>query len=392
MSTTDTAVAAVLEKVSALAPALRASGPENEERRWISDEDVKHLDEAGVFRLSVPARFGGIDAPIARTAEVLNAIARAETATGWVSMLWVSSAWVLTFFPDRAQEEVFAAGSVRASTGFTPTGTLAPSGDAYVLNGSWKWLTGVRGSDWAILAALLPGADGTPAPFAAVVPVAELDIVDDWHASSAAATGSSSVTAENVTVPAHRVVSLIEILGGVTGDRSNTGANGRNYGFIPTITTLATSSYIGIAKGAYELFLERVQGRGITYTSWTEQKLSPVTQIQVATAANKIAAAEALQAGQLTGLQAHADAGTLPSVDERAASRGQGAYAIQLAKEAVDVLFEASGASAIQRDVPIQRYHRDITGLSLHAMFAFNTNQEVHGRALLGLAPDTPFL
>ncbi|MFG2877686.1 acyl-CoA dehydrogenase family protein [Streptomyces sp. NPDC048337] len=392
MSTTDTAVAAVRSEVSSLVPTLRASGAENEERRWIAEENIKLLDDAGVFRLSVPQRFGGIDAPIAQQAEILNEIARAETATGWVSMLWVSSAWVLTFFPDRAQEEFFAGGSVRASTGFTPTGTLAPAEDGFVLNGSWKWLTGVRGADWAILAALLPGADGTPAPFAAVVPVSELTIVDDWNASSAAATGSSSVIAENVTVPAHRVVSLIEILGGTTGDRSNTGANGRNYAFIPTITTLATSSYIGIAKGAYELFLDRLPGRGITYTSWTDQKLSPVTQIQVATAANKIAAAEGLQAGQLRGLQAHADAGTLPTIEERAASRGQGAYAIQLAKEAVDILFEASGASAIQRDVPIQRYHRDITGLSLHAMFAFNTNQEVHGRAILGLAPDTPFL
>lgn len=46
----------------------------------------------------------------------------------------------------------------------------------------------------------------------------------------------------------------------------------------------------------------------------------------------------------------------------------------------------------IMRDVPFQRYHRDIRGLALHALFAFNTNQEVHGRAILGLAPDTPFL
>ncbi|WP_424213852.1 acyl-CoA dehydrogenase [Streptomyces sp. BI20] len=392
MSTTDNAIAAVLAKVDELAPTLRESGVANEERRWISEDDVKRLDEAGVFRLSVPARFGGLEAPIASKTEILKRIARAETATGWVSMIWVSSAWALTFFPDRAQEEFYANGSVRVSTGFTPSGTLAPQGEDFVLNGSWKWMTGVRGADWVILAAILPGADGTPAPFAAVVPAAELSIADDWHASSAAATGSSTVTVENVTVPAHRVVSLIEILGGSTGDRSNTGANGRNYAFIPTFTSFAVATYTGIAQGALGLFLDRLPGRGITYTAWTDQSASPVTQIQVATAANKIAAAEGLAAGQLAALQAHADAGTLPEYPERAAARGQGAYAIQLAKEAVDVLFEASGASAIQRDVPIQRYHRDITGLSLHALFAFNANQEVHGRALLGLTPDTPFL
>ncbi|GHA91798.1 acyl-CoA dehydrogenase family protein [Streptomyces termitum] len=392
MTTTDSAVATVLDEVTALADTLRKSGPEAEERRWIPDENVELLDKAGVFRLSVPRRFGGLDASVADQTRVLGEIARADTATGWVSMIWVSSAWVPSLFPDKAQEEVYANGSVRVSTGFTPTGTLTPTEGGYTLDGSWKWISGSRGADWALLSALLTGPDGTPAPFAALVPFSEVTIADDWHASAAAGTGSSTVTAAGVTVPAHRVVSLIEVLGGVTGDRSNTGATGRNYAFVPFFMAQGAAAYLGIAKGAYELFLDRLPGRGITYTSWTDQSQSPVTQVQVAVAANKIAAAEALQEGWLRELQKHADAGTAPSVEERAAARGRAAYAIQLAKEAVDGLFEASGASVIMRDVPFQRYHRDLRGLSLHALFAFHTNQEVHGRAILGLAPDTPFL
>ncbi|MET7719048.1 acyl-CoA dehydrogenase family protein [Streptomyces sp. NPDC005407] len=393
MTTTDSAVATVLGEVTALVPKLRESGAEGEERRWIPDENIQLLDKAGVFRLSVPGRFGGLDAPIADQTRILTEIARGDTSTGWVSMIWASSTWIASFFPDETQEEVYAGGSVRISTGFTPTGTLALAADGgFTLSGSWKWLSGARGSGWALLAALKPGPDGTPAPFLALVPFSDLTIADDWHTSAAAGTGSSSVTAEGVTVPAKHVVSLIELLGGAIGDRSNTGANGRNYGLIPFVMALGASSYLGIAKGAYELFLDRLPGRGITYTSWTDQSQSPVTQIQVATAANKIAAAEAFQETWLRPLQEHADAGTQPSVEERAAVRGRAAYAIQLAKEAVDELFVASGASVIMRDVPFQRFYRDMQGLSLHALFAFNTNQEVHGRSLLGLAPDTPFL
>ncbi|MFG2896283.1 acyl-CoA dehydrogenase family protein [Streptomyces zaomyceticus] len=393
MTTTDSAVTAVLDEVTGLVDTLRKSGPEAEERRWIPDENIELLDKAGVYRLAVPRRFGGLEAPVADQVRILGEIARADTATGWVSMIWVSSAWVPSLFPDKAQEEVYAGGAVRVSTGFTPSGTLAAAEDgSYTLSGSWKWLSGARGANWALLSALLVGPDGTPAPFAALVPFSELSIADDWHAAYGAGTGSSTATAENVSVPAHRVVSLIEILGGTTGGRSNTGATGRNYAFVPFFMAQGASAYIGIAKGAYELFLDRLPGRGITYTSWTDQSQSPVTQIQVAIAANKIAAAEALQDNWLRRLQEHADAGTGPSVEERAAARGTAAFAIQLAKEAVDELFEASGASVIMRDVPFQRYHRDIRGLALHALFAFNTNQEVHGRAILGLAPDTPFL
>ncbi|MEV5342486.1 acyl-CoA dehydrogenase family protein [Streptomyces sp. NPDC052676] len=392
MTTTDSAIAAVLDEVKSLADRFRESGAQAEERRWIPDENIELLEKAGVFRLNVPARFGGLEAPVADQVKVLSEIARADTATGWVAMIWLSSSWVPSLFPDAAQKEVYAEGSLRVSTGFTPSGTLTAEDGGYSLSGSWKWMSGSRGAHYALLAALLTGPDGTPVPHAALVPFSELEIADDWHAAAAAGTGSSTVSATDVKVPAHRVVSLLDVLAGTTGDRSNTGATGRNYAFVPFFMAQGASAYLGIARGAYELFLERLPGRGITYTSWTDQSQSPVTQIQVATAANKIAAAEALQETWLRLLQEHADAGTSPSVEERAAVRGKAGFAIQLAKEAVDELFEASGASVIMKDVPFQRYHRDLRGLALHALFAFNTNQEVHGRAILGLAPDTPFL
>jgi hypothetical protein len=99
--------------------------------------------------------------------------------------------------------------------------------------------------------------------------------------------------------------------------------------------------FIGIARGAYELFLERLPGRGITYTDCTDQKLHPLTQIQVATAANKIDAAEALSARWLTLLQERADAGEQPTDEEKAIVRGQTGFAAQLAKEALEILHNA---------------------------------------------------
>ncbi|MFI0990148.1 acyl-CoA dehydrogenase family protein [Streptomyces exfoliatus] len=401
MTRNDSGVIAVLDEVTALVPVLRESGIEGEERRWIPDENIELLEKAGVFRLAVPRRFGGLGVPVADQAAVLNEIARADSATGWVSMIWVSSSWVPSLFPEQAQEEVYAAGAVRVSTGFTPSGTLtagtaadtetadsetADSGSGsgvpsdYTLDGSWKWISGSRGADWAVLAALLTGPDGTPVPYAALVPFSALSVADDWYSSAGAGTGSSTVTAAGVTVPAHRVLPLADVLAG--GD----------YAFVPYFMAQGAAAYIGMAKGAYERFLERLPGRGITYTSWTDQSQSPLTQIQVAVAANKIEAADALQERWLRRLQEHADAGTQPDLAERAAARGRAAYAVQLAKEAVDELFEAGGASVILRDEPLQRFHRDIRGLSLHALFTFTTNQEVHGRAILGLAPDTPFL
>ncbi|PRP61210.1 acyl-CoA dehydrogenase, partial [Bacillus halotolerans] len=91
-------------------------------------------------------------------------------------------------------------------------------------------------------------------------------------------------------------------------------------------------------------------------------------------------------------LQAAADAGQETSEGFRAQLRGQAAYAVTLAKEATEILYRASGASVLQKSLPIQRFFRDIEGFSQHALLNLETNLEVHGRSILGLELDTPFL
>jgi 3-hydroxy-9,10-secoandrosta-1,3,5(10)-triene-9,17-dione monooxygenase len=382
----------VLEDVRELVPVLRDNAATGEDQRWIVEENITLLEEAGVWRMAVPERFGGLDLPLGDQFRILTEIARGDGSTGWVASLWAANTWVGQLFPDEAQAEFFAGGSVRVSGAFTPTVTLTPVDGGFLLNGSWKWNTGCRGARFDGLAARLEQSDGPPEIYYAMTPLSELVIADDWHAFAASATGSSQTSATDVFIPKHHVIKISDALLGQTGDRTNTGANGRNYGFFAFIETQSVGAFVGMARGAYELFLKRLPGRGITYTPWTDQSQSPVTHIQVATAANKIAAAEALAERSIQTLQRRADAGEQPTVDEKAAIRGQSGYAAELARQAVEILYTASGASVIMRDVPFQRFYRDIQGLSQHAVMALNTNLEVHGRVILGLDPATPFL
>ncbi|MEJ2859490.1 MULTISPECIES: acyl-CoA dehydrogenase family protein [unclassified Saccharothrix] len=384
---------AVIDAVRDLVPRLRANGQEAEDRRWLPDENIKLLEEAGVFRAPVPRKFGGLDLGVADQVAIVREVARGCGSTGWTVNAWMSSTGIIAAYPDRAQEEVFEGGSARVSGGFTPTGSLTPTEGGYLLNGSWRFNTGIRGADWNIAAAMveLPGHD-EPEEFYAVVPAAEFTVADDWHTSSAAGTGSSTSTAKNVFVPAHRVVDGVAVLEGTTGDRWNMGLHGRDYGLIPYVMAPSLGVYIGLAHQALELFVERAPGRGIAYTGWTEQSEHPHVQIQVGTAANKIAAAEGLLDRITTLMQDRADRAVTVTTEEKAAIRGQVGYGIQLAKEAVEILYTLSGASVIQKSVALQRVYRDTVGLALHGLMAPVTNLEVHGRVLLGLEPDTFFL
>ncbi|MEU7531100.1 acyl-CoA dehydrogenase family protein [Saccharothrix sp. NPDC042600] len=390
MTTAELEVTAVLDAVRDIVPTLRQNGLQAEQDRWVPEENLQLLHKAGVFRMATERQHGGVDASLAQQNAVLTEIARGCGSTAWVASVWLASSWVARGHNEQTRGEVFADPDVRVSGVFTPTATLTPTDGGYLLNGFWRFNTGCRGADWNGISAMRTLPDGTTDQVAMVVPMSELTIDDDWKVSSVAATGSATSRAKDVFVPAHRVQKLEVVMEGV-GSRSEPGTTNRQYTLGEFAVAQSVSVYIGIARGAYELFLDRLPGRGITYTEWTDQSRHPLTQIQVATAASRITAAEALSAGVVELIQRRADEGVELTSLEKAKVRGDSAYAMQLSREAVETLYNASGASAIMLSVPIQRFHRDIQGLSLHGLSLLTTNMELYGRAILGLDADGAF-
>ena len=156
---------------------------------------------------------------------------------------------------------------------------------------------------------------------------------------------------------------------------------------ISVLTVNAGGTPLGMA-GALETFRARLPGRGIAYTFYTNKSEAAVTHLQVAEAVLTLDSADAhvrkasALLDQLTG--------SPMSVDARIRSRAHIAYAMGLARQAVDTLFYASGASSIQTHVPIQRFQRDVQALANHAIMHTQTALELYGRVLCGLPPNTP--
>lgn len=388
--TQDPSTATVLESVTAIVPQLRQNGAASEENRWIVQENVDLLEKAGVFRMAVPRRYGGLDRPLTEQVEVLTEISRGCGSTGWAAVAWVSTAWMATLYPDVVQDEVFANGTVRISGGFTPTATARPVDGGYRLDGSWRFNTGCRAADWDLVAVMVEHPDGSEEEAFALVRMSDLSIADDWYVSAAAATGSSTTTATDLFVPSSHVVTGEAALTGQTTGTAQ--EQGRGYGLITYVVACSVAAYIGMAQAALELFLERLPGRGLAYTTWEDQRQHPLTQHRVATAANKITAAERLSAGYLALMQQRANENEHPTDAEKAEVRGQAGYAVQLAKEAVEDLQTVAGASALSKRASFGRFHRDLLGLSLHGLMSPDMSLEVHGRTLVGLDPETPFL
>ena len=145
----------LVERAAALVPLLRQNAWSAEKERRVPLNILTALDEAGVFRMMAPKRYGGDEADFKTQCLVLAEIARGCPSTSWVSTIYSAMAWVASAFPDRAQEEVFADGVPRIAGVFSPTGTAVRKDDGLVVSGRWPFNTGCHGAQWTVVVAVV---------------------------------------------------------------------------------------------------------------------------------------------------------------------------------------------------------------------------------------------
>jgi 3-hydroxy-9,10-secoandrosta-1,3,5(10)-triene-9,17-dione monooxygenase len=372
----------LVAQATALVPLLRRLAASAEKARRVPQESLEALSQAGIFKMTAPKAYGGIEADFQTQCDVLAEIARGCPSTSWVATIYSAMSWLVGVFPDEAQREIFATGDPRISGVFSPTGTAVPKDGGFLVNGRWGFNTGCHGARWTVLNVVVGEM-----PTCMIARSADLTILDDWYATGMAATGSNTVVAENVFVPSYRAIPLPHMLEARYPDRHNARNPYFNYPLAPVLTVNAGGTPVGTARGAMDAFLERLPGRGITYTNYTNKAEAPVTHLQLAEASMKIDSSDAHVRLATALLDRSAD-GSM-TMQTRVKSRAHIAYSTGLAREATDILFYASGASSIQEHMPIQRYQRDIQALSNHAIMHPQTGLELYGRILCGLEPNT---
>src|SRR5690606_16150703 len=377
---------------SELAPAIRDKAAWSEEHRRLHEETIEALADAGIFRLRVPARYGGYEADTRTLVDVAAELGRADGSTAWTASVYWIPTWMACQFPDHVQDEVFSTPDVRVCGTLSPTAMAAPADGGVVVNGKWGFISGAWHSQWQEIVAVQVGPDGPPMPIVALVPMSDLEIVDDWHTSGLRGTGSVSTVARDVFVPADRVLPLGAVLNGQSASQANSGASIYRSSLLPVASASSVGSILGMARGALEAFMERLPNRKITYTGYESQAAAPRTHLQVAEAAMSLDEAE-FHAHRLAALvDGKAERNEPWSVAERVKARADMGYAVRRGKAAVDILAQASGGSSIYTDVPIQRIARDASAVNLHALMHPDTNAELYGRILCGLEPDTLYI
>lgn len=393
MSTPEVATREELVRRAAeLVPTLAGNAVWTEENRRLKDETVEALADAGVFRLRVPKRYGGYEADCATIADVAAQLARGDGSPAWVaSVSWITS-WMVGLFPDEVQDEVFAGGEGRTCGTLSPSAIANPVDGGIVVNGKWGFISGALHSDWQVVIAVLVPAEGEPYPIMAPVPISDLRIVDDWFASGLKGSGSVSTVAQEVFIPAERVLPLPAVLQEQYASKANATSPVWRAPLLPVAAASSVGTVIGLANAARDNFLKRLPNRKITYTSYESQREAPLTHLQVAEATQTIDRLEFHAARLAAAVDGKGVDGTPWKLDERARARADLGAVVELGKSAIDLLGSASGGSSIYVDIPIQRIVRDVNAINQHALMHPNTNAELYGRVLCGLEPNTLYI
>jgi alkylation response protein AidB-like acyl-CoA dehydrogenase len=390
---TLTAPLAVQSRVTQVLPTIEAHAEWADDNRRIHDETLAAITESGALRMRAPARYGGIEADFRTAMDVVSEIARCDGAAGWNTAVWSMCSWLAGLFPDAVQDEVFGDPDVRVCGVLSPTGTARQDGGDLVIDGRWAFVSGALHSRWQVVLAMTAAPDGVSMwPVMAMVPMSDLEIVDDWYSAGLRGTGSVSTVASAVRVPMERVLPMPLVLQEQYATELNAASPLWRAPMMPTGCGSFAGVAIGLAKAAIGGFLDRLGDRKITYTLYESQRAAPVTHLRVAEATYLIDEAQfhALRLADL--LDRKSAAGERWDVRERVAARAALGRVFRLTEQAVDTLAAGSGGTSLYSSVPIQRIRRDVQALNLHALMHADTNAELYGRVLVGLEPNSTYL
>ena len=389
--TSSPGIAGVDPIVSAkeLTPLIRAHADESERGRRLAAPVVDALRSARLFTMGLPASLGGRETPIPAALHTIEQIAYADGATGWNVMIAFDTGMLAGYLHEAQARELIASISepVVANSVFPP-GRLDRTTGGYHLTGRWRFGSGCQQADVFVVGAMfrdgsapVTGANGTLEMLhVAVLPAADVTILDTWHVTGMRGTGSHDYAVDNLFVPEGLVEPLSIAMPHESGPLYA-------FGIFPTFGVVKAAVAIGIARHAIEAFKDLAAAK--TPAGQTNLlRDRPAVQADLARAEACVRSARAFLHETVGEIWHSVIEGDTPSTEQRAWLRLAGVDGVQRAIEAVDLMYNAAAASAIFESSPLERCFRDVHVIPAHIVVQPNVYEAV-GRVFLDLPAGT---
>lgn len=383
----------LVEQAAALRPLLAGNAERCEQERRITDDNLAALDEAELFAVLAPKRWGGQGATLATQLAVAAELGRGCTSTAWVQTIYAVTAWAASLMVPEGQADVFSGARVPRVCGVvTASGTATPVDGGYRINGRWGFASGSLHADWGTCGVAVLDADGRPTGLddVAYVPLAELSVDDTWFVAGMRGTGSNTLVADDVFVPTRRLAFTGHMAApapGSAGAAPDVGERAPSDGWPvgPTLALVLLGPMLGTVEAALDTVTAKAGSRGIAYTHYARQIDSSVVLTDIARAGLDLDTARMHVFRSAASLDAAAEAGDRLDDVGTARVRGACGYAGETLRRSMDTLVNVGGASSFADASTLQRNWRDLNVASRHAFLATGPVLEIYARALFGL-------
>jgi indole-3-acetate monooxygenase len=368
------------ERLSGLA---RELAPAIEAERRLPEALLAELRASGLFRAGAPLAVGAPEAAPAVTLRCAEAVACGDASTGWCVSIAATSSLLAGWLAPQGLDEAFGDPEKVAAGVWAPRGRARRVDGGYRVSGRWAFCSGIMHSDHLFGGCMVEGdGDGSPTVRVLGMPVGELEIVDTWRTSGLRGTGSHDVVADDVFVPDHRTLSLL--------DPPTAGAPLYRFPIFAFFALSIAAAALGNARGAIEDLAELAAGKvGLGSSRTLAQR--PATWTVVAQAEASLRAARLLYYDAIEQAWAAAQSPEPVSVELRTGLRLAATHAVRMTADVTRDMYDLAGGSAIYEDSPLQRRFRDAHTATAH--FQVNpATWELTGRLLLGQPTETEML
>ena len=236
-----------------LRPLLADNAQQGAADRRVAEASIAALAEAGLFKVMLPRRYGGYEAGVRTSLDVMAAVAYGDGAAGWVASLVNHSARDIGLCPTRVQDDAFGADpDARVCGSLAPVGTAVAVEGGVRLSGRWGYVSGSLHAQWAVLGFNLVDETGAVIEGAlAPVPARDYTVSDTWFTAGMRGSGSNTLSAEDVFVPWHRVVPRTRLDAGDYPTEHKDESTYRS-GFYPTHTMGLIGPLLGLGRAALD--------------------------------------------------------------------------------------------------------------------------------------------
>jgi 3-hydroxy-9,10-secoandrosta-1,3,5(10)-triene-9,17-dione monooxygenase len=365
----------LISRAKSLIPVLRERARDCEAKRQMSQETLDDFLATGIFNVCKPKEYGGYEMGWDVLCAICMELAKGCGSSAWVYAVLAEHNHTIATYPLQAQLDVWGENpDTLVASGNSPGNTLTPVEGGWTINGRLNYSSGCDFADWHLTGEII---DGTP--HKVLIRQIDCEIIDNWHVTGLAGTGSKDIDLVDVFIPEHRSISVTE-----RGPRFDEAAVFRLPQWSVNPFDLASVT-VGVAEGALEMFTAEMRERQSRFGDQISEFQS--LQMRIGESAAELHAARLMILNDLMEtMEILENLDELP-IEIRARNKRDMAYAPLLAARAMDRIYYASGTAVLFESNDLQRCFRDVHAGTKQVALNFDINATTYGKVALGLDP-----